>query len=386
MEGEELTEEQLIDFAKQHGCGDVNHWKLERWHKEDVIQRPVVEHLGYGKGTRSTYPIEAGPQVLAVYRLLKATRNFDVVRFQLWQEGYSISLSILKETIRQLVPHLRWKVPQQEKKKYNVVERRVNTILQKIRGPFFRFLFNRFGKKLEDLQSFIHIQLSLVYGIPLIFEPSHDQDELSATDIFAQGLGLEAWTFLPKDLTADFQQFSDKGILSISNMNAVLESAIEEDLRRAHMRSELMALLFEGFEMMGILPKLLHSLRLSMSTPSFQALSVVFLLHLEKHGYADNMDGLLKVCRMHIPRFRAFQALRVALQQELPEVAEELGTPQKLWQKIKDLSEAEREQYLARKNEHLRGIYLQHQTKIDAFWHHHSEIKNALEAEDPSSR
>ncbi len=385
MEGEELTEERLIDFAKQHGCEDVNHWKLERWHKKDVIPRPVVEYLGYAKGTRSMYPVQSGPQVVAVYRLLKTIRNFEVARFQLWQEGYSIPLPILKETIRQLVPQLRWNVPRLEEKKYDVVERRVDLVLEKIRGPLFRLLFKRFGKKLEDLRSFIHIQLSLVYGIPLVFEPSYHQDELSATDIFTQGLGLEVWTFLPRDLTADFQQLSDKGLLSISNMNVVLERATEKDLRRASTRSELMPLLFEGFVMMGILPKLLQSLRLSMSTPSFQALSLVFLLHLEKHGYTDNMDGLLKVCRVQIPRFRAFQALCLALHQELPEVAKELGTPQKLWQKIKDLSEPEREQYLARKNEHLREIFLQHQTEIDAFWQRHSEIKNALEAEDPSS-
>jgi hypothetical protein len=382
---EYLTEEQLIDFAEQHGCEGVTHWQLERWHKQDVIPRPMVERLGYGKGTCSTYPVEAGPQVLAVYRLLKVTRNFDVVRFQLWQEGYSISLSLLKETIRQLVPQLRWKIPRQEEKKYDLVERRVETVLQKIRGPLFRFLFKRFGKNLEDLRSFIHIQMSLVYGIPLIFEPSHHQDELSSIDIFTQGLGLEVWTFLPKDLTADFQQFSDKGILSISNMNIVLERATEEDLRRADMRSDLIALLFEVFEIMGILPKLLQSLRLSMPTPPFQALSLVFLLHLEEHGYANNMDELLKVCRVQAPRFRAFQALCLALQQEIPEVAKELSTPQKLWQKIKDLSEPEREQYLARKNEHLRGIYLQHQTRLDAFWQRHPAVRHALEAVDPFS-
>ncbi len=100
METEHLTEEQLIDFAKQHGCEEVNHWKLERWHKEDVIPRPVVEHLGYGRGTRSTYPPQAPAQILAVCRLLKSTRNFDVVRFQLWREGYTISLPLLKKTIR----------------------------------------------------------------------------------------------------------------------------------------------------------------------------------------------------------------------------------------------------------------------------------------------
>lgn len=385
MEAKYLTEEQLIDFAEQHGCKGVTHWKLERWHKQDVIPRPVVTPLGQGKGTRSDYPGQTLEQVLAVCQLLKSTRNLNMVRLQLWQEGYPISLSLIKETIRQLVPQLKWKIPRKKEKKYDLVERRVEAALQQVRGPLFRFLFKRFGKKLEDLQSFIHIQLSLAYGIPLLFEPNHEPDELSATDIFTQGLGLEAWAFLPKDLTSDFQQFSDKGILSISNMNATLEKATEEDLRQANMSSELLPLLFEAFESMGILPKLLQSLRRSMSTPSFQALSLVFLLHLKEHGYADNIDELLKVCQVQVPRFRAFQALCIALEQELPEVAKKLGTPQKLWQKIKNLSEPEREQYLAQKNEYLRGVYLQHQTKLDAFWQHHPEIKNALEAEDSSS-
>lgn len=341
--------------------------------------------LGYGKGTRSEYPAQTAPQVLAVCRLLKHTRNFDMVRFQLWQEGYAIPLSLLKETVRRLVPQLRWKIPRQEEKKYDLVERRVEIVVQKMRDPLFRFLGKRFGKELEDLRSFLHIQLSLVYGVPLIFEPSHYQNELSATDIVAQGLGLDAWSFLPKDLTADFQRFSDNEMLSIFNMNTVLEEATEDDLRRASMRSEVVALLFEGFEVMGILQKFLRSLRPRMSTPSFQALSLVFLLHLERHGYAHNMDELLRVCQVQVPRFRAFQALCLALQQELPEVAKELGTPQKLWEKIKNLSESEREHYLARKNEHLRGVYLQYQVELDAFWQRHPEIKNVFETEASSS-
>src|SRR5258708_2788700 len=240
METERLTEEQLIDFAKQHGCKEINHWKVERWHKEDVIPRPVVEHIGYGKGTRSTYPAQTTTQILVVCQLLKNTRKFDVVRFQLWHEGYPIPLSILKETVRQLVPHLKWKVPRREEQKYNAVERWLNTLLQKIRGPFFRFLLKRFGKNFENLQSFIGIQLSLLYGIRIIFEPSHYKGEPSNAEIFAQGLGLEELRFLSSDFTADFQRLSDQGLLSITKMNASLDEATEEDLRRANARPDVM--------------------------------------------------------------------------------------------------------------------------------------------------
>ena len=379
MKIESFTEEQLIDFAKQHGCEDVNHWKLERWHKEDVIPRPVVEHLGHGLGTRSTYPAQTPAQILAVYRLLKSTRKFDVVRFQAWIEGYHIPLPILRETVRQLVPQLRWRVPRREAQKYDAVERRLNILLQKIRGRFFSFLFKRFGKNLEHLHSFVEIQLYLLYGIHIIFEPSHVKNEPSAADILALGFGLEHLRFLPNDLTADFQRFSDKELLSITKMNAALDEATEEDLRRASKRIELVALIFEAFEIMGVLPKLLHSLLRSVSDPSFQAMFLVFSLHLEKNGFADNMDGLLDVLGVQVPRMRAFQTLYLLLQQELPAVADEISPPEKIWRIIKDLSEQEREQYFVRENERLRGIYIHYQPELDAFWQRHSEIKNAFE-------
>ncbi len=271
METEQLTEEQLIDFAEWHGCQGVTHWKLERWHKEDVIPWPVVEHLGYGRGTRSVYPAQTSTQVLAVCRLLKSTRNFDVVRFQLWQEGYCIPFPMLKQTIHQLVPPLRWRVPRQEEQRHTVVERRLNTLLQKMGGRFFRFLLKRFGKNFENFKSFLEIQLNLLYGIRVAFdEPSHHEGEPSAADIYAQGLPLEELWFLPRDLAADFQHFSDKGLLSITKINAALDKATEEDLRRASTRTEVIALFFEWFELMGFLPRLLHSLLLDVSTPSFQ--------------------------------------------------------------------------------------------------------------------
>ncbi len=393
METEQLTEEQLIDFAEQHGCGGMTHWKLERWHKQDVIPRPIVEHLGYGRGTRSVYPAQTSAQVLAVYRLLKSTRNFAVVRFQRWREGYCIPLPLLKHTIRQLVPILRWKVPRREEQRHDVVGRRLNTLLQKMSGRFFHFLLKRFGKNFENLESFLEIQLNLLYGIRVAFdEPSHHKGEPSATDIFAQGLLVKELWFLPKDLAADFQHFSDKGLLSITKMNAALDEATEEDLRRASTRSEVIALIFEWFELMGFLPKLLQSLLHDVTNPSFQALALVFLFHLEKHGYADNMDGLAEMFRVQVPRLRAFKVFYLTLQQELPAVAKEVSTPQeiwaqvkKVWGQIKDLSESEREQYFARKNEHLREVYLHYQAELDAFWQRHPEIKNALEAGSPTS-
>lgn len=387
METEQFTEQQLIDFAGQHGCKEVSHWKLERWHKEEVIPRPIVEHLGYGRGTRSTYPAQTLSQILAVCRLLKSTRNFDVVRFQLWQEGYPISLSTLKKSIHQLAPLLKWNIPSgREDQQYEAAEQQVDTLLRKLtkrRPPFLSRVMRRLSS--ENFQSFLTIQMYLLYGIHYVFEPSHHKGELSSADILAQGLNLDELRFLPQDVTQVFQRFSRKELLSIRKMKTALDESTEEDLRQANAQADVVALTLEFFDLIGFLPKLWQALQLGGGGPSFQAMSLVLVLHLKKSGFADNIAKLLQALRVQIPRIRDSQTVFFALQHELPAVAKEIGTPQQIWQRIKDLSESEREQYLARRNERLHGVYLQYQAEIDAFWQRHPEVKNALEAGDSSS-
>ena|SRR5713226_6644811 len=191
IEQDKWTEQQLIEFVRDNGYPKFSARQLKRFRQEKVVPGVCVDHLGFGPGTRTFYSSKAGPQVLTICRLLKQTRKFDVVRFQLWREGYLIPLPVLKETICQLVPQLKWEIPRREVQKHNAVERWLNTLMQKMSGRFFRFLLKRFGKNLENLQSFFEIQLNLLYGIRVPFdEPSHCKGELSATDIFAQGLNL----------------------------------------------------------------------------------------------------------------------------------------------------------------------------------------------------
>jgi hypothetical protein len=385
MEIEFYTEEQLIDFANHHGCDNINHWKLERWHKEDVIPRPVVMHLGYGMGTRSMYPIQAGSQVLAVCRLLEQARSFDVIRFRLWQEGYPIPLPVLKKTIDRLAPLLRLIIPYKEEQRYEAAEQQVDDILTKLtkrRSGFASRLMKRMS--LDNLQSFFTIQMYLSYGINYIFEPSHFQGEASSMEILAEGLNLNELRFLSDDFTATFQSFSNKRLFSIRKMKIALAEATEEDLRRANDRADVVALALEFFDLIGFLPKLLHIIRSDVSDPSFKAMSLVAVLHLERSGFADNMNGLLEALRVQMPRIRAFDSVYLALENELPAVANELGRPHDLWKQIKDLPEPDREQYLARKNDHLRGIYVQYQAELEAFWQRHPEIYNVLNDDIPS--
>ena len=136
-------------------------------------------------------------------------------------------------------------------------------------------------------------------------------------------------------------------------MNSVLERATIEDRRRANTRSELIALLFEGFAHHG---NVAETCAFSSFSSVRSIISSVVLGVFPASGetwLCGQHRRSLEVCRVDILRFRTFQVLCLTLEQELPPLAKELSTPEKLWQKIKDLSEPEREQYLAGRTEHL---------------------------------
>lgn len=383
-----LTETELLDLAREHGCPDITHSKFERWHKKDVTPRPVVvEHLGYPEGNRSFYSPQALDQLLAACQLLQQTRNFAVVRFQLWKTGFPIPLDVLRTTIRQLVPLLKWPVPRGDERKYQAVVKRRNALLQKFTRRLAPALFKLFGKSLQRLESLIETQLYLLYGMRVYFGPSFDPDEPSLTDIFAQGTGLEEMRFFSSDLTADFQRMADQEVFSIPRMNAVLERATEEDLRRASARTELFALLFGWLDLMETLPKVFRSLSLHTTPdPRIQAAILVFTLRLEELGYADNIDALIEALRVQVPRMRAFQTIFPDLQREFPDLAQELGSPAVMWREFRHLPTSEHEAFFARKQERLRALYQQHKEQLDVFWLRHPEVTTLFEPEETRGR
>ena len=375
MVEERLTTEQVIERV---GRNDLTPWKLERWHKADIISRPTVEHLGYGKGTRSTYPAHVVEQVLAVCRLLEQKHKLDVVKFQLWREGFPLPLPALKKTLRKLVPPLAWPIPRGTESKYTAADDQTFTILRKatgrVRGSVVRTLLRRLKQK-ADQESFIMIQMYLLYGIRYEFTPSFDSKELSPADILSQGLGLDTMRFLPKDLTTDLQGLSRRGLLSLTKMNTALDEATEEDTLLARSRMEMMGPLFECFEIMGYLP---HSWRLSQRYPSEpwgQALLLVYLILLEKQGFGKNMDVVFDAMQTNLPKLRVGQAVHHALSQELPQMTKHLLAFEKMGHLVAEqqAGNGEAGQQFEAYLEHLRLVYVQHKIELDAFWQRHPE-------------
>src|SRR5262249_52687454 len=67
------TDAELVELAKQHGWR-VSARQLERWHKADVLPRPVQDARA-SKGTTSAYPPGTDASLLAACRLKAAGKG-----------------------------------------------------------------------------------------------------------------------------------------------------------------------------------------------------------------------------------------------------------------------------------------------------------------------
>src|SRR5947208_727206 len=202
MDQNEWTEQQLIAFAHEHGYR-VTSRQLKRYRQEGVLPSPQIIHLGFGPGTASVYPKDAGQLLLAICRLLSHTRgrNFSAVRFGLWLEGHPVDIGLLKESLWYLVPFSSWKIPEtrreRETKARGLTRKILRAAWKSTRGNLTRTILTQFDSE-EDRYWFVNIHTQLLYGVPVDFtrdllgehDPSLRGTLEEPADVFAHGLAL----------------------------------------------------------------------------------------------------------------------------------------------------------------------------------------------------
>lgn len=212
-----MEQDELIAFVQTNGCPTFTVRQLKRFREQKVVEIQI-EHPGFG-GTSSTYSSEAGLRALAVCRLLKQKRDFNVVRFRLWLEGFTIEVGLLKESIWNLTPFSSWKEPGTSRERQTLEQRLAQKILnaawKSVRPNFVRKVLQNFESR-EDQQWFLNLGTQLLYGVPIDFRrdflsesESNGQLEEHA-DIFAHGLQTKYMRSLPEDIAGDLQDISDK--------------------------------------------------------------------------------------------------------------------------------------------------------------------------------
>ncbi len=339
------------------------------------------EYPDFG-GSRSTYPPEAGPRAVEVYQLLREKRNFNVVRFQLWQRGQPIDLSLLKQSLLALAPIHRVPIPV---RRSAFVERQVEAILQslekRIRYSEWRTVLKGLPSE-EDRRDFLTMHVSFMAGAKYIFDPflgdtinayqrENRPGEFTTAEIFKRGLHLEDATFLPEDVSDELNRFSLKRLLSLTQLQQDLEAATEADLRWANDHLELIEVLAQLSDITdGALAGPPQLYRVARST-TFQVFALLVLLRLSKCGYRDNVHLLLDALRIQVPVFQRFQALYRVLRQELPHIAKELPS----FRQVSHFSPQQQEAAQVR----LREVYEQNKPEIDAFLQRHPELSEREE-------
>lgn len=80
----------LIDAAKAAGYSLTEN-RLARWHRDGLLPRPIVKHLGQGRGTVSLYPCGTTRQLIDLLALRQGRGSLLDVGFRLWLAGYPVS-------------------------------------------------------------------------------------------------------------------------------------------------------------------------------------------------------------------------------------------------------------------------------------------------------
>jgi hypothetical protein len=83
--------------------GAVTRDQLVRWHRNGLIPRPSVEHLGRGRGSASYYPAGTAAQVVALLDIQKGHRRLADVAWLLWWAGYPVDEAVVRARLAKLL-------------------------------------------------------------------------------------------------------------------------------------------------------------------------------------------------------------------------------------------------------------------------------------------
>ena len=84
-----LTEPDLIAYAASRGVA-ITSSQLKRWRAEKLLPPVARPGRGRAKGRETLYPVEAGPWVVDLARILAADRSLRRAGWAMWVKGYPL--------------------------------------------------------------------------------------------------------------------------------------------------------------------------------------------------------------------------------------------------------------------------------------------------------
>lgn len=326
-----ITAEELIKLGKSHGY-PLTHRKLQGWHKEDLLPRPIVTRLGKGKGTASHYPIGTNQQLMSLCRLHYGGgpyRRYDPLRIALWCEGFQIPINCVKASaINLLKPMLQtWQNNKTRgRDKLDIAEAFAKLIMGATfrRGTTTSRISKRFRKE-EDLQSFWIVLCCLILNDKNMLFDGDDQEtelgELTPNEILERGLDLQAARTvsvagMPPWLTGELADGLELlSAIEPTMLITSIEKATEAELIQARqdwLELSTLHTIAKVFERIGIdifRKELIESVT-TKAKPAIQVSMIGFLLKLRKiKNYDANLDQFFEALQNNRFVYESYEKL-----------------------------------------------------------------------------
>lgn len=380
------TAEELITKMRAHGF-TVTKSELARWHRADLLGRPVRRGQGRGHGMVSIYPTGTAEQLQALCEIHQTERRLPHVAWHLWWAGYDVPMHYAQFFLDQTAAM--WQQGLRE----------VQNLLanpEALVGFFSRAQVMRLPRKTlagvrkrvgrKNFPTFIDIVLRVASGtfegFAIDAQTGTDERERSIVEM---GFGLRrartdwmrgAEPWLTGDIAPFLKDLSHR--LRDHPLGEDIKTVEDSDLKAARdevrdflsFMEQISALLDNMFGRgaFGYTP-LAETIR--EFGPQDQAFMILFWRMLRAWGWDTNMDQLLQLARLwHLivrPMIQGIEQLRV----EVPDTAEHLA-PKQMGVALRRKAAWEGTIYALRQ--------LSQRPEVKAFFEHHPELSQLADA------
>lgn len=336
--------ESADDVIANAAVGDetISRDQLVRWHREGLVDRPYVRHLGRGRGTETIYPPGTSARAVKVARLLRARRRVSDVGWLLWWDRVDVDEVVVRRHLDRVAEMWRkgWSLLYREDGQLTEAAERFLDVADRVRLPSRGLSQVRRRTGMDQFPDFMDAMLAVLHG------ESRMLDE--EVDLVERGLGLDTATPSAAGTAGWYDGGIGESLSSVGELMQpdVLTNATDRPLDElAAARDELQRFMVVIESMLTVASALggrrgfgAGALRMITEAvagdPVGQALLLSIWLVMRESGLAENMDMLVGMAPQAEENVRMLQAIDT-LRTELPE-ARAVLTPRRFARVLMD--------------------------------------------------
>jgi hypothetical protein len=251
-----ISEAELLARVKREGC-KVTPRQLKRYRLAGLLHRPAQVHVPGKRGSQSSYPTAALPQLRAICRLRERERRLDELGFWLWWEGHWVDGATITRILSDLCSSQFRDLRRFAAEHADSIEAGEALAAQATssKSPVTRALRRRIGRNEDDFESALVALFALSLGeTPIWKSPDvgldDEETEASVEQTLERATGLDRATTdspggigplldSPPHLPTVFGEL--QGHLSQKAIDSLISSITAAELERARLDAKVIA-------------------------------------------------------------------------------------------------------------------------------------------------